>query len=205
MTDDITTPKPRFVLSTILLILFLFFLGHIGLVNLYKLGRIPTLVAAIFLTILIVVMFRWQRKHRFYPLVVGLLLWAVLGEITEHLRYGDIVNIKNVFLLFSIIIFVFYLVYNKLLSEFPAIAIVFFLAIWSSHFVLISLFEQLGKTHTVTYLSSSIFLIVFIYATFKARKSDNRLALTIQTILITCSFWSILEYLWAWKLISKPW
>ncbi len=39
------------------------------------------------------------------------------------------------------------------------IAIVFFLTIWTSHFVLVNSFEQFGKTNIVTYLSSFVFLI----------------------------------------------
>ena len=205
MKGDNYSSRLKFIFSTILFIIILFILGHVGLVNLYKLGRIPTIGMAFVLTILIVIMFIWQKKHRFFPLVVGLMLWAVLGEITEYLQYGDIVNIKNVFLLSSIIAFIFYLVYKNLLSDFLTITIVFFLIIWASHFILISLFEQLGKTHILTYLSYSIFLVIFIYAIFKTCKSDNRLEITIQIIFITCSFWSLLEYLRAWQLIPKPW
>ncbi|UCG91885.1 MAG: hypothetical protein JSV97_12605 [candidate division WOR-3 bacterium] len=204
-SEDMGAAKLRFILSTIVFIALSFFVGHVVLVNLYNLGRLPTIVMAVLLTIAIVLMFAWPQKHRFFPLVTGLLLWSVLGEITEHLGYGDIVSFKNVFLLISILIFVYSLVRKKLLSEFLTIVIVFFVTIWSFHFVLINVFEGLGRTHVITYASSLIFLIIMVFAILKALRSYNRLVLTLQVIFISCSAWAIVEYLWAWNLVPKPW
>ena len=205
LEDNISISKSRFVVSTTLFIIFIFFLGHFGLVNLYKLGKVPTALIAVVLLIMIVNLIIWQNKHRFFSLILGLLLWAVLGEIAEKLSLVNIVNFKNIFLLITMLFLAYYLIHNNLLSEFLMIAIVFFLTIWTSHFVLVNSFEQFGKTNIVTYLSSFVFLIFFVYFITKIYKLGNIFGLTLHTIFITCTLWSILEYLWAWKLIPKLW
>jgi hypothetical protein len=205
LNTSAVSSKLAFTSSTIAYTVFLFVLGHVGLVNLYKLGRTATIAAAVITTIAIVALFAWHGSHRFFPLAAGLLLWAVMGEMGEHLGISDIVHIRNVFLIPSSVAFVFYLEYKRLMPEFLSIAVVFFLAIWASHFVLISFFEQLGRNHTATYLSSVLFVAIFVYSIFKILRENGQHTLTLFCILATCSFWSILEYLWAWKVLPKLW
>jgi hypothetical protein len=204
MNAPIVSSKAIFVASNIAYIIFLFAAGHVGLVKLYKLGRMATGIAAAILTTAIVALFAWRGSHRFFPLAAGLLLWIVMGEMAQHLKIGDIMSIKNGLLILTIAVFVFYLVYKRLLPDFLSIAVVFFLTIWVSHFVLVSLFEQLGKTHIATYFSSLPFAALFAYSLIGILKESGQYELTVFSILIVCSFWSILEYLWAWKLLPKP-
>jgi len=204
MNAPVVSSKAIFVVSNVAYIIFLFAAGHVGLVKLYKLGRMATGIAAAILTAAIVFLFAWSGNHRFFPLAAGLLLWMVMGEMSGHLKIGDIMNVKNGLLILTIAVFVFYLVYKRLLNDFLSIAVVFFLIIWLSHFMLVSLFEQLGKTHIVTYLSSLPFAALFVYSLIEILRENGQYELTVFSILIVCSFWSILEYLWAWKLLPKP-
>jgi len=203
--DQLTISKPALVLSNALFMLLVIFAGHVALVNLYLLGESATLIAAAVSTAAIVAMAVWQREHRFSPLLVGALLWAVLGEMLDQLRFADIVSTSSALVLAPTVVLVVYLVRGERLSDFYAIAIVFFSAIWVSHFALVNLFTQLGKTHPLTFASSSLFLAALVFAGLGIRRSHTHRALTVHSILITCSAWSILEYLWAWEVIPKGW
>jgi hypothetical protein len=204
MSVSIVSSKATFVASNIAYITLLFAVGHIGLIRLYRLGRMATGVAAAILSIAIVVLFAWCGDHRFFPIAAGLLLWMVMGEMAEHLKIADIMNVKNGILILAIVVFVFYLAYKRLIPDFLSIAVVLFVTIWVSHFVLVSLFSYPGKTHIATYLSFLPFAALFVYSLIRILIDSGQYELTIFSILIVCSFWSILEYLWAWKILPKP-
>lgn len=204
-TLDSTPSKPVFILSNVLFITLVIFVGHVGLINLYRWGRTPTLTVGALLAGVIVSLLIWQKESRFTPLVVGALLWAVLGEMTDQLGYGDIVSLENGFFLTGLIALVGWLVYKNRLSESLAIAAAFFLAIWACHFVLVNLLERLGGTHPVTVASASLFIAMQALAVLMIRRSESRFALTLCSVLLACGFWSILEYVWAWRAILRPW
>ncbi len=201
----VTNSKLAFVLANTLFIALLVLVGHVGLVSVYGFGEKMTLITGAILTAVIILMLIWQNEQRFSPLVVGVLLWAVVGEIAGQLGYVDIVSIRNVFVLSPAIVLVGYLARKDRLSDFLIIASVFFLTIWTCHFILVNLFEQLGAVHPLTFVSSSLFLAMLILAILGIRRSDSRRALTVHSILVLCSFWSMLEYLWAWRVVPKPW
>jgi hypothetical protein len=185
--------------------MFLLAAESVGLAALYQCGRMQTIVAGVLFTASIVILLVWQSENRFVGIVIGVLLWALLGEITEHLGWSDIICVKNAFLLLTTAVFVAYLVYKDALPSHILIAAVLFVTIWAFHFVQANLFEYAGKTHPLTYASSLLFPLVLAFAVWGARTSKNPETLTIQCILIAGSFWAILEYLWAWKWIPKRW
>jgi len=45
---------------------------------------------------------------------------------------------------------------------------------------------------------------LFVYSLIRILRENRQYELTVLSILIVCSFWSILEYLWAWKVLPKP-
>lgn len=197
--------KPNFVLGNILFIALFFLGGHVGLVKLYGLGEALTTIVGAVLTSVIISMLIWQKEDRFSPLVVGVLLWAVLGEVVEQLGFGSIVRVRNFVLLFPTLMFIRHMARRERLPDFLNIALVFFMTIWACHFVLVNILVHLGPTHLLTYASSSLFLAMFVLAISNIRQSDSRAALTIQSVFVMCSAWSMLEYLWAWKVLPKPW
>ncbi len=201
----VTDSKLAFVLANTLFLALLVLVGHVGLVTVYGLGEKMTLITGAILTAVIILMLIWPNEQRFSPLVVGVLLWAVVGEIAGELGYADIVSIRNVFVLPPAIVLVGYLARRHRLSDFVIIASVFFLTIWACHFILVNLFEQLGAAHPLTYVSSSLFLAMLILAILGIRQSNSRRALTVHSILALCSFWSVMEYLWEWRVVPKPW
>ncbi len=201
----VTDSKLAFVLADTLFMALLVLVGHFGLVTVYGLGEKMTLITGAILTAVIILMLIWQIEQRFSPLVVGVLLWAVVGEIAGELGYADIVSIRNFFVLPPAIVLVGYLARRHRLSDFVIIASVFFLTIWACHFIMVNLFDQLGVMHPLTHVASSLFLAMLILAILGIRQSNSRRALTVHSILALCSFWSVMEYLWAWRVVPKPW
>ncbi len=201
----VTDSKLAFVLANTLFIALLVLVGHVGLVSVYGFGEKMTLITGAILTAVIILMLIWQNEQRFSPLVVGVLLWAVVGEIAGQLGYADIISIRTVIVLPPAIVLVGYLARRDRLSDFLIITSVLFLTIWACHFILVNLFEQLGAVHPLTFVSSSLFLAMLILAILGIRRSDSRRALTVHSIIVLCSFWSMMEYLWAWRVVPKPW
>ena len=197
--------KTSFVASTIGIILGLFFVGHVGLVAVYKTGITATIVTAIVCSATAVVLFILRHNHRFSALLAGTVLWAVLGEMADHLGYLDIVEGKIAFMLPALVAIFAYLINKRFLPFFWAVSFALFLGVWASHFVMVTLFQEFGKRHSVTYASSLLFAGLLIFTLHRMKKASTRLGLTLGSIIFTCSCWSLLEYLWAWKVVPKPW
>jgi hypothetical protein len=194
-----------FVVSTIGIILGLFFVGHVGLVAVYKIGTVATIVTAIVCSAAVGVLFIVHQGHRFFPLLAGTALWAVVGEMAEHLGYMEIVDARFVFVLVALIAGYVYLVNKRFLPFFAAVSLALFLGVWASHFIMVNMFEEFGKRHGLTYVSSLLFVGLLVFSVLRMKKTSSMLGLTIGSILFTCCSWSLLEYLWAWKPIPKPW
>jgi hypothetical protein len=197
--------KTSFVALTIAIILGLFFVGHVGLVAIYKMGANATNVTGIVCSLGVVALFIGRQDHRFFALLAGTVLWAVLGEIADHLGYLDIVEGKIAFMLPAFVAIFVYLVNKRFLPFFWAVSFALFFGVWASHFVMVNLFEVFGKRHLLTYASSALFAGLFIFTLHRMKKASTRLGLTFGSIVFTCCCWSILEYLWAWKVVPKPW
>lgn len=182
----------------------LFAIGHIGLVRLYRLGTTTTMIAFILLILAapILIILPIKESH-FVPLLFAFVLWAAIGEAGEHLGISDIVNFKSVFLVILFLAFYFYAVFSLNLPKRILIGFGFFIMIWVFHFIMVNQFENLGKEHFTTYISAAIFVFSAVFAMFMAiRTKEHR---TIFTALFVSSAWSILEYLWGWNVIPKPW
>jgi hypothetical protein len=201
----IFSSKTAFVASTIGIILGLFFIGHVGLVAVYQTGTAATIVTAVICSVAVAALFKWRQNHRFFPLLAGTALWAVLGEMAEHLGYMDITDAWFVFVLAASIIVFTCIVCKHFLPFFFAVSLGLFLAVWASHFIMVNLFDLFGKRHGLTYASSLLFAGFLVLSMFRIKRTGSMLELTMGSILFTCSSWSLLEYLWAWNVIPKPW
>ncbi len=203
-SPPLPTSKPAFVSSNALFIALVFLIGHVGLVKLYDSGDNMTLITGAVLASVLIVLLVRRNGDRFAPLLVGVLLWALLGEIADQLRYVSIVRVRNVLLLSPAIVFVGYWVRRERLSDFLTVATIFFMTIWACHFVLINLFVLLGPTHLLSYVSSSAFVAMFVFALFNIRQAEGRTTLTVHSVFLMCSVWSMLEFAWAWEILQKP-
>ena len=202
---NVISSRPGFVALTIAIILALFLAGHVGLVMIYRMGTAATQVSAIVLSAAVAALFLWRQDHRFFPLLAGTALWAVLGEIAEHLGYLTIVDVRAVFVLPVLLAVFVFLVNKRVLSFFWAVSFGLFFGVWTSHFVMVNMFEEFGKRNVLTYASSLLFAGLLVFSLYRINKTSTRLGLTVCSILFTCSCWSLLEYFWAWKVIPKPW
>jgi hypothetical protein len=202
--SEVSSPA-LFVAYTIAMILGLFFAGHIGLVGLYRLGTAATVTGGAILATATSLLFIWRPRHRFFALLAGTLLWAVLGEATPHLKYGDIVSVNYILLIPAFIVLFVYLLRKNALPSFAAVTLALFLTVWASHSLMVNSFETFGKNAAATKGLAPVFVIVFCYALYRSFKSRDSLHLTLHSILMTCCAWSMLEYLWAWQVLPKPW
>jgi hypothetical protein len=194
-----------FILFTAAIIFILFFIGHIGLVTIYRAGTTITTLAAVILAAAIVLLYIFRGKHRFFPLLTGFLIWAFAGEATEHLGYGDIVSIKNIFLIAGCTIFLIYLIQKRKINAYLSISLGEFQSVWVFHFIMVNQFEHLGKTHPVTYITCGVFAALLIFTIIQLIRIKDKFVLVLYTIVSVSVFWSILEYLWGWMWIPKPW
>jgi hypothetical protein len=79
-----------------------------------------------------------------------------------------------------------------------------FLLIWSMHFIMIFQFEILSRTHWSTFVMCGIFLLLAVISIIKARKSLSVYSIMFWSYFGLLSAWSILEYVWGWRLIPGP-
>jgi len=70
---------------------------------------------------------------RFFPLLAGTALWAIVGEIAEHLGYLTIVDFRFIAVLLPCIAVFAWLVGKHRLPFFPAVTSCLFLGVWASH------------------------------------------------------------------------
>ena len=201
------------------LILLIFGGLYMSLVAVYRIsdrlsGRVGFLLgiaALVILSVLYIYFFfktsnsRDIVKSSWYGIISGLFLWGVLGELLEHLNILVIAE-WNYFPL--ILLFVFLTLFFAVKKYIPT-GIIFslghFTGIWLCHAIMIFQFEHLSRTHFSTYIAATIFLLLtlfFGYRMVKAKTDVGNLAYSLITVL---SAWTVLEYIWGWRLIPGPW
>ncbi|RKX70799.1 hypothetical protein DRP53_03810 [candidate division WOR-3 bacterium] len=196
-------------LKTLLFVLLIFACAYMALVAVYRMNIIATIVAAlVFLTMGIAFLLKSitiedERKRNYYGIFSGLFLWAVFGEVFEHLGILEIANWR----MFPILV-VFLLVSFGVKRYLPTgvmFSLGHFGGIWFLHAIMINQFELLGRDHWSTYLGAAIFLSLAVFFGFrmKGSKGDNEnMAYALALLLVA---WSVLEYIWGWRLLPGPW
>ena len=182
-----------------------------ALIAVYKINIIATVIAAlIFLTMGIAFLFKSisiesKRNSNYYGIFSGLFLWAVLGEVVEHLGIMEIAHWRMSPIL---IFFLFLIIFFGIKSYLPSGAMFslgHFGGIWLVHTIMINQFELLGRNHWSTYPSAAIFLSLALFFGFRMKKSrsdSENMAYALALLLVA---WSVLEYLWGWRLLLGPW
>lgn len=196
-------------LRAVLLILSFLFV-YAFLVALYRLG-IPGLVAlgglligasavALYLTAL---NSQNEEKASFLGVLSGLLFWALLGEILEHVGLFDLASWKMLPLLaLSWLIFE---TVSRYLPSGVSLAGFTFNLIWLLHALMINQFEFLGKHHWSTYIGAILFGMAGLAAAVSLRKTQRPAKFLKLFLLCFLFLWGIVEYTWAWRLLPGPW
>jgi hypothetical protein len=139
-----------------------------------------------------------------FGIVSGLFLWGFIGEFLEvrnHLIIADSSYLPVLLVLVSLLVIM--LLQNGLRLSY-GFAFGHFAGIWSLHMWMIYQYEHLGKTHWSTYVSAGTALILGILAIYlskKYRRTGRKMALSLTSLLL---LWTVLEYVWGWRLIPGP-
>ncbi|MCK5841977.1 MAG: hypothetical protein KAH31_07410 [Candidatus Sabulitectum sp.] len=137
-------------------------------------------------------------------IISGLFLWGFIGEFLE-VKYGLVIASSSFLPVLAILVILFTVTLRRKQLAIPtAFAVGHFLGIWGLHMWMIYQFEHLSKTHWSTYPSAGIALLLGTAALLKGRGSrglDKKMALAVTALLL---LWTVLEYMWGWKLIPGP-
>lgn len=139
-----------------------------------------------------------------WGILSGLTLWGFLGEYLEHLGWLDIASWHYLPALLILTFFMILLFKKEYLPIHFGFAFGHFLGIWTLHMLMITQFELLGRTHWITYPSAVVIAIIALFSYIKIRKTksiDQKMAWSLVLLLTS---WTVLEYVWAWRLIPGP-
>ncbi len=202
-------------LKTVLLTLGFFGITYMALVFTNRTGNVPYLITALILFgIGIYALIKSQKieSNKFLSnllaIISGIAIWGFVGEFLEN---GDLfiphatVEIAhwNFLPILVLVIFIF-LQIRKDLKTSIQFSLSSFLMIWSMHYIMIFQFEVLSRTHFTTYIMCGVFVLLTILAIFNARKTTNIDAVMFWSYFGLLTAWSILEYIWGWRLIPGP-
>ena len=202
-------------LKTVLMTLGFFGITYMTLVFTNRAGKVPYLCAALFLFGFGIYAFIKSQKvennkflSNFLAIISGVAVWSFVGEFMEN---GDLyiphatVEIAhwNFLPVLLLVIFIFLQIRKNLMMSIQ-MSLSSFLMIWSMHYIMIFQFEVLSPTHFSTYIMCGVFILLTILAIYKARKSTNINAVMFWSYFGLLTAWSILEYIWGWRLIPGP-
>jgi len=154
------------------------------------------------------VMTEVERKKEFasnmWGILAGLFLWGFIGEFLEALGWVEIAHHHFLPVLLVAGFFLIFLVVRKQLADRFAFVFGHFLAIWGLHMWMIFQFEHLSRTHWSTYPSGAIAGLGAVTAFIlmrRTKKLSSKMAWAVAGLLLA---WSVLEYVWGWRLIPGP-
>lgn len=134
----------------------------------------------------------------------GLALWGFLGEYLEHLGWLDIASWYYLPALLILTFFMILLFKKEYLPVRFGFAFGHFLGIWTLHMLMITQFELLGRTHWITYPIAIVIAIIALFSYIKIRKTKAINQKMAWSLVLLLTSWTVLEYVWAWRLIPGP-
>ncbi|KQC10741.1 MAG: hypothetical protein APR54_11700 [Candidatus Cloacimonas sp. SDB] len=152
------------------------------------------------------------EKEKFYSnllaIISGISLWGFFGEFLEnadiYIKDATIEIAHGNFLPVLILIIFIFLNLKKHLPVPIKFSISSFLLIWSMHYIMIFQYEVLSRTHFTTYIMCCVFLILTGLSIYKAKKNKGINSIMFWSYFGLLCVWSILEYVWGWRLIPGP-
>jgi len=178
-------------------------------------GKIPYLFAGLFLLGLGIYLFIISQKmitNNFWSnllaIISGIFLWGFFGEFLEN---ADLF-IKNATIEIShwnflpVLVLMIFLFMNlrKHLPVPVQFSLSSFLLIWSMHYIMILQYEVLSRTHFTTYIMFAVFVILTGLSIYKAGKGKEINSIMFWSYFGLLTAWSVLEYIWGWRLIPGP-
>ena len=202
-------------LKTILFTLVFFGFTYMLLVFTNRAGRVPYIFAGCILLVLGIYLFYKSQRieenmflSNLLAIFSGISFWGFFGEFMENadLYIKDAtVEIAHwnflPILLFMIFLFLYLRKYLLIPIQFSLAS---FLLIWTLHYIMIFQFEVLSRTHFSTYFICGIFVLLLGFSIYKVKVSEEINSKMFWSYLGLLTAWSILEYIWSWRLIPGP-
>ena len=205
----------KIALNTVSLTLIFFGFTYMLLVIISRTGKIPYLFAGLFLLGLGIYLFIISQKlktNKFWSnllaIISGISLWGFFGEFLEntdlYIKDATIEIAHWNFLPVLILMIFLFLNLRKHLPIPVQFSLSSFLLVWSMHYIMIFQYEVLSRTHFTTYIMCGIFVILTGFSIYKAKKNKGINSIMFWSYFGLLCAWSVLEYVWGWRLIPGP-
>ena len=205
----------KIALNTVLLTLFFFGITYMLLVITSRTGKIPYLFAGLFLLGLGIYLFIISPKmktNKFWSnllaIISGISLWGFFGEFLEnadlYIKDATIEIAHWNFLPVLVLMIFLFLNLRKHLPVPVQFSLSSFLLVWSVHCIMIFQYEVLSRTHFTTYIMCGIFVILTGLSIYKAKKNKGINSIMFWSYFGLLCAWTVLEYIWGWRLIPGP-
>lgn len=205
----------RIGIKTFISTLAFFGFTYMLLVFTHRAGKIPYLFAGFVLLVMGIFFFLKSGKakenafrNNLLSIFSGISLWGFFGEFLGN---ADM-YIKNAavkiahwnflpILLLAIFLFLNRRKHLPISVQFSSVS---FLLIWTLHYIMIFQFQVLGRTHYTTYIMCVIFASLTGFSIYEARNNKSINSIMFWSYFGLLSAWSVLEYIWGWRLIPGP-
>lgn len=205
----------KIALNTVLLTLFFFGITYMLLVITSRTGKIPYLFAGLLLLGLGIYLFIISQKmktNKFWSnllaIISGISLWGFFGEFLEnadlYIKDATIEIAHWNFLPVLVLMIFLFLNLRKHLPVPVQFSLSSFLLVWSMHCIMIFQYEVLSRTHFTTYIMCGIFVILTGLSIYKAKKKNDINSIMFWSYFGLLCAWTVLEYIWGWRLIPGP-
>ena len=202
-------------LKTVIYTLLFFGFTYMLLVFMSRAGNIPYLFAGFILLFVGIILFLQSQKNtensfmsNLLAIISGISLWGFFGEFLEnadlYIKDATIEIAHWNFLPVLVLMIFLFLNLRKYLPIPVQFSLSSFLLIWSMHYIMIFQYEVLSRTHFTTYIMCGVFVILTVLSTYKARKSKQINSVMFWSYFGLLTAWSVLEYIWGWRLIPGP-
>ena len=154
----------------------------------------------------------FDEKKIFYSnllaIISGISIWGFCGEFLEnadlYIKDATIEIAHWNFLPVLVLMIFLFLNLRKYLPVPIQFSFSSFLLIWSMHYIMIFQYEVLSRTHFTTYIMCGIFIFLTGLSIYKARKGKQINSIMFWSYFGLLTAWSVLEYIWGWRLIPGP-
>ena len=138
----------------------------------------------------------------------GISLWGFVGEFLENADlYIKDATVEIAHWNFLPILLLVIFLFLNLRRHFPIHAqfsLASFILIWTLHYIMIFQFEVLSRTHFSTYIMCGIFVLLMGFSIYKVKNGKDINSIMFWSYFGLLSVWSVLEYIWGWRLIPGP-
>lgn len=196
---------------TLILTLVAFGASYMAMVFADRAGAVPYAILGMVLFGL--VGFSWVMCERtrsnpaqsnMWGILCGLWFWAFVGEVMENLGWADIASWHYAPVLILLITGFMFVALRRYVPERFLFAGGHFLGIWSLHMVMIAQLELLGRLHWSTYPAAAVFIGASLFAVLRLRRARTTGPAMAWGVALLLFAWTVLEYVWAWRLIPGP-